>query len=120
MTITTRTVAKRVLPRQSKPKSRSQAKKGHSTKPMKGQKRVVADNNDEEDSEPSDSEHEVKKKPTKWQHVEESDIEVKEIESDAEPPEEEVEEVEAKDDVDGAADDEEVSATIDLYLSHTH
>jgi hypothetical protein len=122
MTLVTRTAAKGIPPRVREPEPKSKSKsKGKATttrKTKKGKintngKRAAEDSEDEEDPESSSEESEPapKKKKRRQQQPRDIEVEVQVVESNVEPPEENVEVVAA-----GAAgpgsDDDEVSTVL--------
>lgn len=126
MTITTRTIAKRIPPRlhDPKPKGKPHAKKGNTktTSTQGSRKRVTRDSDDgsgpEENevssSDDSESARRAKKKAGKRRRVEVSDSEVEVVEDD-ERPGKDIEEVD-----DGVGDEQEVSPYHLLQASLTH
>ena len=126
MTITTRTIAKRIPPRlhDPKPKGKPHAKKGNTktTSTQGSRKRVTRDSDDgsgpEENevssSDDSESARRAKKKAGKRRCVEVSDSEVEVVEDD-ERPGKDIEEVD-----DGVGDEQEVSPYHLLQASLTH
>ena len=124
MTITTRTIAKRIPPRlhDPKPKGKPHAKKGNMKTTSTQGKRVARDSDDgsgpEENevssSDDSESARRAKKKAGKRRRVEVSDSEVEVVEDD-EQPGKDIEEVD-----DGVGDEQEVSPYHLLQASLTH
>jgi len=120
MTITTRTIAKGILPRPHDPKpkpkpraTKSKLKPNPTTK--KNHKRVVTDDEgsvEDEMSVSDDSVQRVKKRGGKRHRIElsESEEEVEVVDEDVEPPEEDVEEVDDGIAEQGRPDEQEVSS----------
>ena len=109
MPITTRTVAKGIPPRLHEPKRMAKATKTVTSKPQKSGKWAASESESESESDESEP---VKKKTkcTKRQRVNVGpDVEVELVEEGAEPPEKEVEEVDAGSNDGQDSDKEEVS-----------
>jgi hypothetical protein len=115
--ITTHAIAQEIPPRlhEAKGKAKVKAKPGGKktaiTKSKQFRKRPASDKESDEDASESDPpEHVVKKKRAKRRHMEESEGEVELVETDVEPPDKEVEDVD--DDGSGEPPDEQEVSTI--------